>query len=291
MNKYLEDHNADAKNVERTNIMMNDAQPNPFTVLLILINLISRMEDNMKASIMTPLLPGSESPPSKFGFTSAEVTAFENAIMGIMKEAEGLMEEYNSVVEGKLVTHKFSSITFLNSVEVQKALNADTSTELPRFDANLLPDTIWLSAWAKMVATEAKSILKNVDSAVADISSVPHATGGPDETKVEEPLFPVSEADVDSFEDVPAAAPTHITKRDIFDDMDFPAPVVAPIVHKEEHMESPMATRVVMKLNPSHNSHPPAKHITYVAVPTDVAEYFSEFDESDVEGPAPTGSF
>lgn len=287
MSKYLEDHISDARNVERVNILLNEAQPNPFSVLIFLINLISKIEEDLKVSIMAPLLPGSGSPPSIFGFTTAEVAAFEDALKKVIDEAKNLMDEYKSVLSGKHVTNKFTTVTFLDPVEVQKAANADPSTELPRFDVSALPDTEWLTSWVEMVVGEAKNIIKTVDVAVAAVSSVPDGTVNPDETKVEEPLIAVSDEVFDSFDDVPAAAPTHISKRDIFDDMDFPAPIEAP-VHNKEHKDSPKFTHVSKVAKPAHSSVSSKK--VYVAVPTDVADFFSEFDESDVEGPTPTGS-
>ncbi|KAG2180693.1 hypothetical protein INT44_003700 [Umbelopsis vinacea] len=289
LRKYLETHILDAKNVERTSILLNEVQANPFTVLLILVNLIGRLEDDLKTSIMAPLLPGSDSPPSKFGFTSAEVASFEDEIKKIISEAEGLIGEFKSVLNGKPVTQKFSTITFLNPSEVQNAAKSSAATELPNINVGELPDTVWLSGWADMVSAEAKKILKNVDAAVADASAVDTKVNA-DETKVEEPLFSISDADIDSFDEVAAAEPTHINKRDMFGDSDFPAPVTAPFVHKEGRMDAPKFAKVNKKAKASHYSHKPEMTTLYMAVPSDVAESFSEFDENDVEGPAPTGS-
>lgn len=288
MSKYLADHISDARNVERLNILLNEDQPNPFSVLIILINLISKVEEDVKASIMAPLLPESESPQSMYGFTTAEVSAFENALKKVIAEAEGLMDEYKSVLEGKPVTNKFTTITFLDPVEVQKAANADATADLPKFKVSALPDVAWLTSWVEMVVGEAKTILQNVNKAVTAVSSVPDKTVHPDETKVEEPLLAVSDEFLDSFEDVPAAQPTHIKKRETFDDMDFPAPVDSH-VHKKGHKGSPKSTHTSKMAKPSHSS-VPSKMKTYAAVPTDVADFFSEFDGSDVEGPSPTGS-
>jgi hypothetical protein len=125
--------------------------------------------------------------------------------------------------------------------------------------------------------------------AIAAVSSAPDGTVNPDETKVEEPLVAVSDEVFDSFDDIPAAEPTHISKRDFFDEMDFPAPIAAP-VHKKEHKHSQKLADASMMAKPAHSS-APSKMKNYDAVPTDVADFFSEFDESDMEGPSPTGSF
>lgn len=191
-----------AKTVEIANIMKNEDLPNPFSVLLFLFDITQKIQEEVKEQVINPLLPGSGASSFKVGFTDADVGQFRKDTMKLIDEAHNVVEEFQVRLQGKPTTIDFSSMKFLNPVELKLAkakvakMNKVKAESL-KVSQSELPTTKLMNEYADNITAEAKFILNSVQEAVVAAHPNQAATA-------------VSDVEFYKFDNINSAPPTTV---------------------------------------------------------------------------------
>ncbi|GAB5590280.1 hypothetical protein Unana1_05180 [Umbelopsis nana] len=309
LDQYLRSHMQQAKTVEIANIMKNEDLPNPFSVLLVLFDITQKIQEEVKKQVINPLLPGSGASPFKIGFTDADVGQFTKDTMKLIDEAHNVVEEFQVRLQGKPTTIDFSSMKFLNPVELKLAMAKiakmnKVKAECLKVSQSELPTTKLMNEYADKITAETKFILNSVQEAVAAAHPNQAATA-------------VSDVEFDKFDDINSAAPTTVvvakrhnvtelntkecantfdasmgTTQDI-DKVENSHQVMNPRSNMDaagdvekatesDHMKENMTEK---KIKANANA---SKSKAIKAIPSDLSDSFSEYDDG-MNSASPTG--